>query len=96
MYRVLKEGAFVIISNSGYFNIYVDNFKIMGPNDDQIITSEMIKKLSENIGFEIKEIPLDENLLQKAIEVIKESFHSVLHKNLKIEIKSPYALFLEK
>lgn len=97
-HRVLQKGKFTISNNYGYIFANIDNLiKITGPEDTEIITAEMIKKLAEEVGFrKIENIPLDETRIELANKFIIESFPEALRDRIATEIKGSGALFLEK
>ena len=71
--------------------------KITGPEDNEIITSEMIQELAEEVGFRnIEKIPLDEERIELAHKFIIESFPEALRDRITAEIKGSGALLLGK
>ena len=98
VYRVLQKGSFVIISNWGYAISTIDNLiKISGPEENEIITPEMIQKLAEKIGFKnVKDIPLEEKRIELGKKLMLESFPEALRERITVELKAPGALFMEK
>lgn len=97
-YRVLQKDKFTVSNNYGYIVADVDNLiKITGPEDNEIITAEIIQKLAEEVGFRnIEKIPLDEARIELANKFIIESFPEALRNRITAEIKGSGALFLEK
>ncbi|MFW0837385.1 MAG: methyltransferase domain-containing protein [Candidatus Komeilibacteria bacterium] len=98
VYRVLQSGKFVIVNNYGYVIVNLDNLmKINGPVDNEMITSEMINELAEQVGFQNSEtVPLDEDRIKLASKFIIKSFPEVLRDRIKVEIKCSGSLLLEK
>jgi len=97
-YRILQKNKFAIINNYGYIIATVDNIiKITGPDETDIINSEMIEKLAKEVGFRnIENIPLDENRFELAKKFALESFPEALRNRILVEIKGAGALLIEK
>jgi len=97
-YRILQKNKFAIINNYGYIIATVDNIiKIIGPDKNEIINSEMIKKLAKEVGFRnIENIPFDENRFELAKKFALESFPEALGNRILVEIKGAGALLIEK
>jgi len=98
VYRVLKPGTFVIVSNWGYAIVIIDNLiRMTGPRDSEIITPEIIKRLAEEVGFrKIRNISLDRKRFELAIKLAKEYYPEVLRDRIKTIFKGSGALFMEK
>ncbi len=97
-YRVLQKDKFTISNNYGYIIANIDNSaRITGPEDNEIITTEMIQGLAEEVGFRnIENIPLDEERIELANKFIIESFPEALRDRITADIKGSGALLLEK
>lgn len=97
-YRVLQKDKFTISNNYGYIVANVDNLiKITGPEDNEIITVEMIQELARGAGFRnIESIPFDEARIELANKFIIESFPETLRDRITTKIKGSGALFLGK
>lgn len=97
IYRILQKDQFAIINNYGYIIAKIDNLKITGPEENETMTSEVLQKLALNIHFRnIQNIPLDKNRIELAKKFIIESFPESLRNRIFAEIKSSFALLLEK
>lgn len=98
VHRILQKDKFTIINNYGYIIAHLDNLiKIIGPEDNEIITLETIKKLAEEVGFRnIENIPFDEARVELANKFIIKSFPEALRQRITIEIKGSGALIVEK
>lgn len=95
--RVLREGAFLIVNNYGYISVKMDMFKVIGPEKSEIISSDEIKNMEEEIGFRnIKEISLDGKKSEMGLNLIEQSFPEALRKQLKSSIEGSTALIAEK
>lgn len=97
-YRILQKNKFAIINNYGYIIATVDNIiKITGPDETEIINSEIIEKLAKEVGFRnIENIPLDKNRFELAKKFALESFPEALRNRILVEIKGAGALLIEK
>jgi len=97
-YRVLQKDKFTISNNYGYIIANIDNLmKITGPEDNEIITAEMIQELAGEVGFRnIENIPFDEARIELANKFIIESFPEALRDRITAEIKGSGALLLKK
>jgi len=97
-YRVLQKDKFVIINNYGYIIAKMDNLiKFMGPEENKIITSAIIRELAGKVGFrKINDIPLDEERIKLAKKFILGSFPEALRERITINIEGSGALFIEK
>ncbi len=97
-YRVLQKDKFTISNNYGYIIANIDNLmKIIGPEEREIITVEVIEELAKEAGFRhIENIPLDEARIELANKFIIESFPEALRDRITVNIKGSGALLLEK
>lgn len=96
-YEVLQKGAFLILNNYGYIVVKIENIKIVGPEDNEIITPETIKKSAEEVGFKyISNIPLDENRVELGNRLAFEIYPEILREKMKIETKAGSAFLFEK
>lgn len=96
-YRVLQKGTFLIINNYGYTIVKIDNLKIIGPEENEIITPELIRKLAEEVGFQhIEDIPFDKNRVTLGEKLMFGSFPETLRERMTIEAKAGSALLFEK
>ncbi len=97
VHRILQKSQFAIVSNYGYIIAKIDNQKITGPEENEIMTSEMIEKLAKEVGFRnIENIPLDKNRFELAKKVVLESFPEALRNRILVEIKEAGAFLIEK
>ena len=98
VYRILQKGGFVVVNNYGYIIGTMDNsMKFLGPEENEINTSEIIQKMAKEIGFtKIENIPIDKNRFELGQKIIMESFPEALRDRIILEIKGTTALVLEK
>lgn len=100
-HRVLQKDKFTISNNYGYIIANMANMdklvKITGPEDNEIITAEMIQELAREVGFRnIEHISLNEERIELANKFITESFPEALRARITVKIKGSGALLLEK
>lgn len=98
VYRVLQKGRFVIVSHFGYLIYKIDNLiQFMGPQENEIITPEMIVKIAKEVGFQrVKNISLDKSRIKLGVKFAIESFPEPLRERITVENKAAGALLLEK
>lgn len=94
--RVTKKPGFVIISNFGYFGSVHENGKITYNNDipeDQILPASEIRQLSEQNGFTVEPIPLDQSRMTNSFNNLNQQRAEDVER---VEIVEPSALLLRK
>lgn len=98
VYRVLQRGCFVVISNYGYVVAKLDNLvKMMGPEQNEVVTLQDLKNLAEKIGFtKTEDIPLDVERTKLGEKLMVESFPEALRDRIELILEAPGALFIEK
>lgn len=98
VYRVLQDKSFVVVNNYGYIIAMVGNLiKMTGPEKNEVITLEEIKRIAKEIGFKkIENIPLDSEKVKSGNDLIQKSFPKQLKERVSVSLEESGALFIEK
>jgi len=97
--RVLKDDGFVVLSNFGYFKHTSADGSVVYNNgiaENQIVTVKQLRQQAEESGFQVLDIPLDNEKIKWAQDDLKRQALERNQKIKKVEIVEPTAMFLTK